>query len=230
MQTVLITGASRGLGLEFAFQYATLGWRVLATCREPSSAASLRELQAQHRRHVTLHPLDLSDPDQVEHCGRELGGQAIDVLINNAGWAERGRGLGDTTYQAWEQSMRVNAFAILKMAQVFLESVACSQSKVIVAITSQMGSLTQTTAGSKYAYRASKAAANMVVRTLAADLAPRGITVVSLHPGWVRTDLGGSLAPLTAAESVRAMLQVIAKLTVATSGRFFNYDGGEIPW
>jgi NAD(P)-dependent dehydrogenase (short-subunit alcohol dehydrogenase family) len=230
MHTVLITGASRGIGLEFASQYSSLGWRVLATCRDPQSAASLRELQARYPLEVILHPLDVGDQDQIERCGLALRDYAIDVLINNAAWGERGRGFAETSYPSWEQSMRVNAFAILKMAQVFLEHVARSHRKVVVAITSQSGSIAQNTGGSKYAYRASKAAANMVAKTLAVDLAPRGIIVVSLHPGWVKTDLGGHLAPLTTSKSVRGMRQVIDRLTAAESGRFFNYDGGEIPW
>lgn len=230
MDSVLITGASRGIGLEFVNQYARAGWRVFATCRNPQAAAALLEAQRQHPDSVSIELLDVGDHAQIESLGSRLKGERLDLLINNAAGGERRVHLADVTYESWERSMRVNAYATLKMAQVFLEQVANSRKKTIVTISSQMGSLTENDSGKRYAYRVSKAAVNMIVKTLSVDLSDMGILVASLHPGWVKTDMGGPEAPLSIQESVAGLMKVIEGLTRAKSGRFFNYDGAEIPW
>jgi NAD(P)-dependent dehydrogenase (short-subunit alcohol dehydrogenase family) len=228
--TALITGTNRGIGLELATQYARAGWRVFATCRKPQTASALKVLQRQYPETLFIERLDVANHAQIERLGSRLKGEAIDLLINNAGWSERCADLADVRYKPWERALRVNTFATLKMAQVFLDHVAKSKKRTIVTISSEMGSINENTNGTRYAYRVSKAAVNMVVKTLSVDLLPRKIKVVSLHPGWVKTALGGPDALLTKTESVNGLRSVIEGLTLADSGRFLSYDGKEIPW
>ena len=230
MHTALITGSNRGIGLELVRQYAAAGWRVFATCRKPNTAAALRSIQRRFPETVFIEALDVGDHAQIAKLGRRLKRESLDLLINNAAWCERHVHLADVKYNAWEQSMRVNAFATLKMAQVFLEQVARSEKRTIVTLSSQMGSITENKNGTRYAYRVSKAAVNMIVKTLSVELLPRQILVVSLNPGWVKTALGGWHALITPAESVNGMRAVIDGLTLADTGRFLSYDGKEIPW
>lgn len=227
MPTVLITGANRGLGLEFAKQYAAAGWKVYACCREPQAATALQDLTG-----VTLHALDVADFRQIDRLAEELSNQAIDLLLNNAGiYPDRdSRGFGDANVAAWELAFRVNAMAPLRMAEAFIEHVARGQEKTIAFVTSKMGSMDDNTSGGVYLYRSSKAALNAVAKSLAIDLAPRGIRVALLHPGWVRTDMGGPHAWISAEESVVGMRRVIERLTPADSGRFLAYDGQQVPW
>jgi len=228
--TALVTGASRGIGLAITRQYAAAGWRVLATCRSPEIAAPLQELGRTHPGKVELLRLDVEDHDRIRELSSLLKDERLDLLVNNAAWAPRGETLESARPASWEKAMRVNAFATLAMAQAFVEHVARSDKKTIVTIGSQIGSIAETQGGGKYAYRASKAAVNMVVKTLALDLSPRGIVVACLHPGWVKTALGGPDAPLSPEESARALMAQIDRLTPAASGRFFDIDGREIPW
>ncbi len=228
--TVLLTGSGRGIGLEFARQYAAAGWRVIATARDPERADELRALARVQPARVDIQPLDVTAPDQIARLASTLGDASIDLLVNNAGWAAKEPRLADATHATWERAMAVNAFAAIRMAQTFVDRIAASEKKTIVTISSRMGSLAENTDGTRYAYRASKAAANMVVRTLAADLRPQRIVVMSLHPGWVRTRLGGSDAPLTVGESVTRMRAIIDGLTLESSGRFLDENGRDIPW
>ena len=225
MATVLITGANRGLGLEFARQYARDGWRVVATSRTLDAAGALRTLGAS----VTVHPLDVADLGAVAALGRELGRETIDVLIANAGVAgPRGMTPESVDAAAWGDTMRVNAMAPLALAGAFTAQVARSEQRKMIAITSRLGSMSANAEGGMYAYRSSKAALNAVWRSLALDH-PELIAAV-LHPGWVRTDMGGKQAALGVEESVGGLRRVIAGLDKAKSGGFFNYDGSPIPW
>lgn len=236
MSTALVTGANRGLGLELVRQYAGDGWRVLACCREPAAARELSELAGGHDA-VTLHALDVEDVAAVDALAASLSAEAIDVLINNAGQysvvagnrESRGQELGDMDYAAWQRMLRVNTLAPFKLAEAFLEHVARSEQRKIVTISSGMGSIASTS-GSFHAYRSSKAAVNMVMATLAHELAPRGIRIGLYSPGWVRTRMGGSSAPLGAEESVRGLRARIAELDAARSGRFLRWDGSEVSW
>lgn len=230
MPTVVITGGNRGIGLGFATHYAALGWQVIATCRDPAAAEALRRLSSRHPAAVQIREVDVADLAQIESLAGHLGESGVDLLINNAGWGDRRGDLADVTYESWERAMRVNAFATLKMAQVLVDRVARSAGRKIVTLSSQMGSIGENDDGTRYAYRASKAAANMIVKTLAVDLAPRGIIVVSLHPGWVKTSMGGPGALLSVQDSVRAMATVIDGLTTAQSGQFLDHRGRRIPW
>src|SRR6266852_3670459 len=231
MTSILITGANRGLGLEFARQCAAAGWRVFACCRNPDQANSLQALAADSKERVSLHRLDVKDFGQIESLARDLRDEPIDILLNNAGiYGPRQARFGQIDYRVWAEVFAVNVMAPMKMAECFVEHVARSERKLIVGLSSLMGSIGETNQGQHYLYRSSKAALNMVVRTLALDLRDRGITAVVLHPGWVQTDMGGSQAPLKAPESIRGMLKVINGLSLRESGKFFSYDGSEIPW
>jgi len=230
--TILITGANRGIGLEFVKQYAADGWRVLACCRSLESAAELDTLAQQSNDLIIVHQLDISDFSQIERLSLELVGQELDVLLNNAGiYPDAGSGaFGATNYEAWMHAFQVNTMAPLKMAETFAGNVARGQQKKIINITSKMGSIADNSGGGAYIYRSSKTALNMVTKSLAVDLAPRGIIAAVLHPGWVQTDMGGPNALITTQQSVTGMRQVIARLNTKDSGKFYGYDGQEIPW
>jgi len=231
MPTVLITGAGRGLGLEFATQYAHAGYTVHATSRQsPEDNSDLRELQRRYPRHVRLHQLDLESDTAIDALSASLRDESIDLLINNAAYGRKSPDFPATDEKSWRRSMRVNAFAMLKMASAFHRQVARSQDKTMVALSSEMGSIARNTTGGRYNYRASKAALNMIIKSLAVDLASLGICVVSLHPGWVKTAMGGPDAQLTPIQSVERLRKIIAELSPSCSGRFFSYDGAEIPW
>jgi NAD(P)-dependent dehydrogenase (short-subunit alcohol dehydrogenase family) len=240
MPTLLVTGANRGLGLEFVRQYAADGWRVLACTRRPDEAVALQELAARQGA-VEVHPLDVADPAAIGGLAARLAGTPIDVLLNNAGvfgpkpGAERDprQQFGHLDPAVVERVFRVNAVAPLRMAEAFVGHVAASVQKKIVTISSSVGSIAQMLErheGGLYAYRMSKAAVNAAMAALASDVAPRGIRVGVYCPGWVQTDMGGVGAPLTPAESIAGLRARIAELDAATSGQFRLYDGTPIPW
>lgn len=221
MPTVLITGASRGIGREFARQYEAGGWRVIATCRDPSSY----DLDGE------VYPLNVTDPESVAALHRELRDEGIDMLINNAGiYGPRGLELGGLDYGAWEEVLRTNLLGPIRIAETFAHHLTASKIKKMVFISSKVGSIADNTSGGAYLYRSSKTALNMAVKSLSLDLSDKGIICILLHPGWVKTDMGGSSALIDAATSVAGMRAVIDRATSADSGRFFNYDGNELPW
>ena len=223
MSTVLITGAARGLGLDFVKQYAAKGWKVHACARTP-------EALKQVKGDIHAHKLEVTDYDAVKELAASLKGEAIDVLICNAGVAGREAGdLGRIDPEVWRDTFEVNALAPLMMAEAFVDHVAASKDRKLVAISSRLGSITHND-GARYAYRASKTALNMEWKSLSKDTAAKGLFCVVLHPGWVQTDMGGGSATLTIDQSVPAMVKVIDGLKPADNGRFFNYDGAELPW
>jgi NAD(P)-dependent dehydrogenase (short-subunit alcohol dehydrogenase family) len=232
MKTLLITGANRGIGLEFCEQYAADGWRVLACCRDPGKADALNKLAARYPELVKLHALDVTNHAQIEQLARTLSDETIDLLINDAGvYPDAGRGgFGHTDYAEWMTAFSINTMAPLKMVEAFVKQVARSKQKLIVTITSQMGSMADNSSGGSYLYRSSKAAANMVVKSLAVDLKEKGITSVAFNPGWVKTDMGGPNAMIPVEQSVTDMRKVIAGLTLADTGKFIGNDGVVIPW
>jgi NAD(P)-dependent dehydrogenase (short-subunit alcohol dehydrogenase family) len=237
MPTVLITGASRGIGLEFARQYAADWWRVIATARDPQSAEDLRKLCQASEGRVRIEALDVSDFGAIDALAEKLRGQPIDVIVNNAGLfgpkraAENDprQSFGHMGFALWNELLRVNMMAAYKMAEAFVEHVAASDDKKMVAISSTLGSI-GTGQGQQYAYATSKAGLNMVMHRLAVDLKPRGIATAVFCPGWVRTAMGGAAAALTPSESVGGLRAQIAKLTLSTSGGFFLYNGTSIAW
>jgi NAD(P)-dependent dehydrogenase (short-subunit alcohol dehydrogenase family) len=231
MTSILITGANRGLGLECVRQTAAAGWRVFACCRNPHEAAALHEVAGGSAGRVSLHALDVKEHAQIERLAAQLRGEAIDILLNNAGiYGPHKMVLGQIDYRSWAEVFAVNTMAPLKMAECFLDNVARSSRKIIACLSSEMGSIAHNTYGRHYLYRSSKAALNMVVKTLALDLKERGITAVVLHPGWVQTDMGGPEATLKPPESIRGLLHVLERLELKDSGKFLSYTGEEIPW
>ena len=214
MPTVLITGASRGLGRELARQYAEDGWRIIGTERGANAE----------------YPLDVTKRDQVAQLAAKLKGAPIDVLFCNAGIiGKRGMALGSFDYDAWEEVLRVNLLGVASVIEALVENVAASERKVIAVMSSRLGSITESS-GVTLPYATSKAALNLLAKGLAATLASRGIVVVALSPGWVRTDMGGAGAPLSPQSSVGGLRKVIAGLKPSDSGKFFSHDGSTIPW
>ena len=240
MPTILITGTSRGLGLECVRQYAADGWQVIACARAPSASAELVALAAAHPRQIRTQVLDVADHAAIDRLAVELDGTPIDVLLNSAGTMGSGSfardGLafgrfGNSDYEDWQQLFRLNVMGPMKMAEAFVAHVARSEQKKIVTLTSMVGSMAINRVGGLYAYRASKAAVNALMKSMSIDLAKaHGIAATALHPGWVRTELGGPNADIDAVTSVSGMRRVIAALTPATAGRFWVYDGSELPW
>lgn len=238
MPSIMVTGANRGLGLEFVRQYAADGWRVYACCRDPGSAADLREIAGTSGGRVSIHALALGDPDSIRALAQDLDGHPIDVLVNNAGtyglkgFAEGGmqaQALGSMEYDGWEHAFAINTMAPLRMIEALIGNVAKSTEKKIFTVSSSMGSIAEPPGG-HLAYGSTKAAVNFVMSTLAMELRDRGITVMSLHPGWVETDMGGSTAPLKPAQSIAGLRKVIASASLATTGQFIGWDGNRVPW
>lgn len=230
--TVLITGASRGLGLEFARQYAALGWRVLATCRSPERASVLCEL-ANRYPSIQLNELDVTQDESVQSLAERLDGTPIDVLLNNAGIAGRldGQVLGALDYQVGCETMETNLFGPLRMAEAFLEHVAASEQRKIMTVSSALGSIAGAKGGS-YFYRCSKSAVNMAMASLARDVQHRGIIVGLLSPGLVATDLTKVLEgqKITPQESVSGLMPIINAFTHEQSGQFIRYTGLQVAW
>jgi NAD(P)-dependent dehydrogenase (short-subunit alcohol dehydrogenase family) len=225
MPSIFITGANRGLGFEFARQYGADGWRVFATCRLPNAATTLQELAKAGV--VRIIPLDVTNLESVRQAATQIE-EPIDIVINCAGiGGKRDQKTGNVDYESWREVLNVNTMGPLRVTEAFVDHLIRSERKLVVTITSGMGSITDNTSGGSIPYRSSKAAVNMVMGTVTIDLAPRGITSVVINPGWVKTDLGGPNANLTPTESVRAMRRLIGKLGQAQSGRF---DGREYPW
>ena len=228
MSTTLITGTNRGIGLEFTKQYAEAGWNVLACCRHPESADKLNALAAQHSN-ITIYPLDVANFRQVDALAEQLNNVTIDVLINNAG-VYPSDGLSDKEIEDWLNGFKINSIAPLKMATAFTPHIAKSELKKLATLSSKMGSIDDNTSGGSYMYRTTKTAVNMVMKSLSIDLEPSGIAVVTLHPGWVETDMGGSNALINAETSVKGLRKVIDKLSLANTGKFIAYDGKQIAW
>ncbi len=227
MPSILITGANRGIGLELATQYSAQGWRVHATCREPMFADALKAVTGD----VKLHRLDIEMPIQIHELAKGLAGEPIDLLINNAGiTANTKTSLGDMDYALWEHMLRVNVMGPMRVAEAFLPNVAASQRRIMLFLSSRAGSISDNLSGGRYLYRSSKAALNMVVKSLAIDLIPKRIICTAVHPGWARTDMGTAAAPIAVEASVSALRQLVDRLEPHHNGRFLNYDGQELRW
>ena len=228
-KSVLITGASRGIGLEFARQYANDGWRVHACCRHPDSATDLQN--ALSSKDADMHKLDVTSQASINALKAELAGHSIDILINNAGIAGGDRqSFGDIDYDAWEATMRTNTIGPYRMFEAFQNNLLLGTDKKVVNISSRMGSINEYDSGDSFIYRSSKTALNMVVVNLDYEFKSTGLCFLAFHPGWVQTDMGGDAAPIKPPESVNALRQSISKATQADSGKFLNFDGTPIPW
>lgn len=245
MPTVLITGAGRGLGLEMARQYAADGWQVIGTVRDPERAADLAALAAGEGGRIRIERLDVTDHGTIDALAQQLRAPdgaplPIDVLINSAGtmgsgnFAQQGLAFGrfgKSDFPDWEYVFRVNVIGPMKMAEAFVQHVAASGQRRLVALSSIIGSIAKNEIGGLYAYRATKAALNAVMRSLAIDLGRKHkIVAAPIHPGWVRTEMGGPRADLDPETSVAGIRQVIAGLEADKAGRFWMYDGTELPW
>jgi NAD(P)-dependent dehydrogenase (short-subunit alcohol dehydrogenase family) len=230
-KTVLVTGANRGLGLEFARQYAKEGWAVIASYRDPNRAQSLMELQKEFPQAIYLCQLDTSNEEELHNLSKKLSDISIDVLINNAGkYGPSGNNLSNTNPKEWLEIFLTNSIAPLLVTRAFMEQVQKSQQKKIIMISSSMGSIADNTSGGAYIYRSSKTALNSVTKSLAIDLNDKGITVVALHPGWVKTDMGGPNALIEAKDSIFNLRKLIDSLTLKDSGQFFDYKGMALLW
>ena len=234
--TVLITGANRGIGLEFVRQYAERGWTVIATARKPSEASELDALARQHQA-VRIEILDVASIESIAALGKRLAGQPIDVLVNNAGVLGdlAPQTIGGLEQDTFEYVMAVNAFGALKLSETLKANVLASRHKKVFAMTSGLGSSELTARrGGFYAYRMSKAALNIGFRALAADWRGEGIMVGIIAPGMVETQLlRQSNFPgkgISTGESVAGMIKVIDGMTLGNNGKAINYDGSVIPW
>jgi NAD(P)-dependent dehydrogenase (short-subunit alcohol dehydrogenase family) len=231
MKTILITGANRGIGLEHVRRFAARGARVFATARSPSGAKELMALSADRNNGIEVLAYEASDPDAPARLKAALGDTPLDLLFANAGaGGGNGQSFGSVDVENALQLIRVNALAPLKLAEALADNVAASQRKVIAFQSSLMGSIGDNGSGGRYAYRLAKCALNMIAKSVSNDLRPRGVIVVALHPGWVRTSMGGENAPVSVDECVAGQQRLLDSLTSAESGRFFNYDGKELPW
>jgi NAD(P)-dependent dehydrogenase (short-subunit alcohol dehydrogenase family) len=227
MPNILITGASRGIGLSFAQQYARDGWRVFATCRSPEQAQELKTLEGPM---VSVHALDVTDAVSIGGLHKQLDGTPLDVLLNNAGFlGTEPQGLNQTDDEEWLQEFRVNTLAPYRMAETFLDNVAKSERKQILNISSILAS-NGNAFGGYHPYRATKAGLNAVMKNLAIDLKDQGITVGMFHPGWVRTEMGGPDADISADESATALRTIFEKLSHEDTGKYYNYTGEELAW
>lgn len=228
-RTVLITGANRGIGLELARQYHAAGWDVIATAREPVAAKDLRAIGDD----ILIAPLDVTKQESVAALVKSLDARPIDLLVNNAGVGvglDGGGGLADLQLAEFEHAMQVNAIGPVRVTQALLPNLRAGKGKTIVSITSVLGSITANTDGGFHGYRESKAALDMFMRSLAAELRTEHFICVPIHPGWVKTDMGGPNAQLTPAESGAGIRKVIEGLRPEDSGKFWSHDGSNLPW
>ncbi|KIF45324.1 short-chain dehydrogenase [Vibrio owensii 47666-1] len=227
-QTVFITGANRGIGLSLTELYLQQGDQVHATSRNLTDSKELHALASRYNT-LVLHELDVTDYQRVAQLASEL--PAIDLLINNAGYyGPKGYGFGNTDIKEWRQVFEINTIAPLKLVESFYPLLQQGKAKKIACISSKVGSMTENTSGGGYIYRSSKAALNSVVKSLSNDLTDEGFTVLALHPGWVRTEMGGPNALIDTQTSADGLAKVIEQSTQENSGQFINYDGTELPW
>ncbi len=230
---VLITGSNRGIGLGLARHFAAQGWNVIATCRKPKNATELQALAAQNPR-VVIEKLDVTDNDRIRALAAQYRDTPIDVLLNNAGISGgmKNESLGALNYGVFNQIMAVNAVAPVRMAEAFMEHVAASEQKKIMNISSGEGSVASVRGGRLYFYRSSKRALNMMMHTMAKEVAGRGIVVGLLGPGAVDTDMmrGIPIPKLSVEKSASDLYEVIAGFDAESSGMFIHHDGTPIPW
>jgi len=227
MKTVVISGANRGIGLEFVKQYLACGYQVVACCREPDKAESLQALTCTE---LQILPLDVTDAGSIQQLPGLLSGRAISLFINNAGVYGERQSLDEVEEELWLEVFRVNTIAPLLLTRALLPLMDRQAPGKLVYLSSKMGSIADNSGGGIYIYRTSKTALNQVIKSLSIDLAGEGLLVAALHPGWVQTDMGGPGADIDTFTSVTGLRSVIENLNASGSGGFFNYDGSIIPW
>lgn len=230
MKTVFITGANRGLGLEFSRQYLAAGNRVIATARNPETSEGLQALKQEYGDLLSLYALDVTDASSREAISDAVGERVIHVLINNAGYYGINNPLGKLDEADWSRVFHINCIAPIKLVELLRSNLGNAGSAVVAMLSSKMGSMSDNTSGGSYVYRSSKAALNAATKSLAIDLAEEQIKVVALHPGWVLTDMGGPNALIDTNTSVNGMRKVVEGLKPQQSGDFIAYDGTLVPW
>lgn len=229
MAVALITGANRGIGLALAKAYAGRRDKVFAAVRASSDRADLDALAQASRGWVETIGMDVSDPADIGRARRKLEAEPIDILINNAGISGPDHQSAlDMDFDGLAETMAVNAIAPLRIATAFLPNVKAAKGKIIT-LSSQMGQM-QSASSDSLAYRVSKAAVNKLMRGLATELKPQGVPVLIVHPGWVKTDMGGEGAQLSPEESAAGVLKLIDRLDIASTGKFLAWNGKELAW
>ncbi len=231
MPTLLITGANRGIGLELSKHYLAQGWQVHACCRKPNDANALNDLAKNYQDMLTIHALEVTNESQMGSLKETLHNKPVDMLINNAGvYALEASQFGKTDDKAWDEAVAVNLIAPMKMMEHFVENISISGKKIIASMSSKMGSMDDNGSGGAYAYRATKAALNAVMVSAAQDLRHLDITALILHPGWVRTDMGGPNGEISAEQSAKMLAEILDNCSIEDSGTFFDIDGSVISW
>jgi len=232
MKTVLITGANRGIGLEIVRQCAARGDRIFAGCRAPKKATELHELADDFPGQISIVPIEVTAADNISECVQQVEAQttAIDILFNNAAINLGDEHLSAVSAEGLLQTLEVNAVGPILVAQKFVHLLKNGPNPKIVNISSESGSIGSMTRFRGYGYYGSKAAENMYTRALAWDPETEGIIVIALHPGWVRTDMGGAEAHLSPEQSVTGILVVTSELEPGDNGKFFTWEGDEYPW
>ncbi len=230
MANVLITGANRGIGLELARVYAAAGDRVFATCRAPGAAAALSALAESSGGQVTVHGLDVGDGESIAALAASLGDAPIDILINNAGiMGGQPQTLEAIDFDGWIEALKVMTIGPFRVVQALLPNLKAAAAAKVMTVTSQLGASTWPYGGA-YAYSSAKAGVNKVMQVLAKDLKGQNIVVSMIHPGWVKTDMGGAGADITPQESAAGIHAVIAGLTLEDTGKFYKWNGEIHPW
>jgi NAD(P)-dependent dehydrogenase (short-subunit alcohol dehydrogenase family) len=234
--TVLVTGANRGLGLEYCRQLAAAGWRVIAGTREPDRAADLQSLARANHDQVRILRLDVVDEAGIQAVVQELRGQPLDMLINNAGTfgpegspqGMRYQSLANMDYEIWRNILEVNLLAPFRLTVALAASLRLASRPVVVMLSSDLGSIANNRLGHSHAYRTSKAGLNMLTKGIANEW--RDLITVAMAPGWCRTELGGEEAEIDPGDSVRAQLQTLAALTADHNGQFIDRFGAPVAW
>jgi len=234
MKTIMITGASRGIGFELVKQYSTEPEiKILACCRNPKNAKALTELHNK-KGNIFVYPLDVSDKSNITQLAERLESSSIDILINNAGIYRAHKSIAmDVDVKGWIDIFMTNTIGHYLVSQAFAKQLASNKSKrkLIVNISSRLGSMTLNDVGNEYMYRSSKAGLNAITKSMSIDFMKEfAITVISLHPGWVRTDMAGPKATLDVAESVTTIRKTLASISQKDNGKFINYDGTPLEW
>ena len=230
MTNVLITGANRGLGLGFVKSFLAKNVNVICTTRNIPGSKELLECKKKYPKNLQILELDLLGENSENALSDLLSDKPIDIFINNAGVGNSNQRFGVVSSKPWVEVLKVNLIAPLTVTQSIIENIKKSSDKKIYFLSSQLGSIEDNTCGGMYIYRSSKTALNQVVKSLSVDLKPMGITVISLHPGWVKTDMGGPNAPISIDESIKGMMKVIDATDIRNTGTFLNFDGQGLPW
>ena len=236
MPTVFVTGANRGLGYEHVKQYAKKGWKVIACARNLEQAKELKELQKKHGENFIIEQLEVVDHNRIEELAEKYNNTAIDILINNAGTtgpmgvpgAMGYQKIDSMDYQIWRDILEVNLLSPFKIATAFHDHVARSEKKILIMMSSDLGSVEQNNFGGFYSYRASKSALNIISKGMSVDW--KDLTVIALAPGWCKTYLGGDEAEIEPAESVEQQQEMFESITAKDSGKFLDRFGKEVAW